>query len=45
LSFKKTPGPGKYEPINLNPKDGKLSLSKFQAVKLTKIHSNTKRFL
>lgn len=45
LSYKKTPGPGTYQDIELRPKEGKLRLSKFQNTRLAKINSNTKRFL
>lgn len=45
LSFKQSPGPGQYDTINLLPVDGKHKLSQFKSTKLTKINSNTKRFL
>ena len=44
LSYKKVPGPGTYEDINLTPKGGRFKISKFGDTKLAKINSNTPRF-
>jgi hypothetical protein len=43
LSYLKTPGPGKYESLELNPKNGKFKISKFSDSKLTVI-GKEKRF-
>lgn len=45
MSYKKVPGPGQYETIDLNPERGRFNLSKLNDVKLCKISPNTKRFL
>lgn len=45
LSYKKAPGPGQYNTIDLNPNDGRFKLSKLNDTKFCKINPNTERFL
>ena len=40
LSFKKVPGPGTYEDVNLTPREGRFKISKFGDTKLAKINWN-----
>lgn len=41
ISFKQSPGPGSYTDVNLDPKNGRFTVSKFSDVKLAKINPNS----
>lgn len=44
LTYKKSPGPGQYTEVDLDPKNGRFTVSKFGDSKFSKINPNTPRF-
>lgn len=44
LTYKNNPGPGAYEAVDMDPKTGRYSISKFCDCKLAKIEPNRSRF-
>lgn len=44
LSYKENPGPGAHKDLDLRPKDGRLSVSKFSDSPYSVIHPKTQRF-
>jgi hypothetical protein len=44
LSYKKNPGPGQYQEIDMEPENGRFTVSKFSDIKFTKIHNKPERF-
>lgn len=44
LTYKKNPGPGSYNEVDLDPKTGRFTVSKFSDAKFSKINPNTPRF-
>lgn len=42
LSYKKNPGPGSYEELNMIPKTGRFTISKFRSSKYGKINKEAK---
>lgn len=44
LTYKKNPGPGEYEDINLEPESGRFKISKYSDTKFAKINSKPPRF-
>ena len=44
LTYKKNPGPGEYQDINLEPESGRFKISKYSDTKFAKINSKPPRF-
>lgn len=44
MTNKRTPGPGVYEAVDMDPKTGRFAVSKFGDSKFAKINPNTERF-
>lgn len=44
LTYKKSPGAGQYNEIDLDPKSGKFAVAKFGASRFGKINPKTPRF-
>lgn len=44
LTYKKNPGPGSYTEIDMDPKTGRFTVSKFSDAKFSKINPKTPRF-
>ena len=44
LTYKKNPGPGSYQQVDMDPKFGRFTVSKFGDSKFAKINPNTPRF-
>ena len=44
MTYKKDPGPGEYNEVNMEPKAGRFVISKYSDSKYAKINDNTPRF-
>ena len=44
MTYKKNPGPSDYQAVDLDPKTGRFSVSKYSDTKFAKINANTPRF-
>ena len=44
MTYKKNPGPGDYQAVDMDPKTGRFAVSKYGDTKFAKINPNTPRF-
>lgn len=45
LSYKESPGPGAHQEVDLVPKEGRFTVSKFTDAPMSVIHPKTERFV